>query len=86
MTALAARHAEGEDRQDLLANCIFFINAGHQTTTTLLTLAPTCCAPTPRRWPPCRSTRARSFRLAAADPGGIQLPPAAPGQYGGGMC
>ena len=38
MTALAARHAEGEDRQDLLANCIFFINAGHQTTTTLLTL------------------------------------------------
>src|ERR1700691_4163518 len=38
MTALAARQAEGEDRQDLLANCIFFINAGHQTTTTLLTL------------------------------------------------
>ncbi|MFY9927190.1 MAG: hypothetical protein WAK82_04220, partial [Streptosporangiaceae bacterium] len=36
MTALAARHAEGEDRQDLLANCIFFINAGHQTTTALL--------------------------------------------------
>ena len=38
MTALAARHADGEDRQDLAANCIFFINAGHQTTTTLLTL------------------------------------------------
>jgi pimeloyl-[acyl-carrier protein] synthase len=38
MTALAARHAEGEDRQDLIANCIFFINAGHQSTTTLLTL------------------------------------------------
>jgi cytochrome P450 len=38
MTALAARHADGEDRQDLLANCIFFILAGHQTTTTLLTL------------------------------------------------
>ena len=38
MTTLAARHAEGEDRQDLVANCIFFINAGHQTTTTLLTL------------------------------------------------
>ena len=38
MTALAARHADAEDRQDLLANCIFFINAGHQTTTTLLTL------------------------------------------------
>jgi pimeloyl-[acyl-carrier protein] synthase len=38
MTALAARRAGGEDRQDLAANCIFFINAGHQTTTTLLTL------------------------------------------------
>jgi pimeloyl-[acyl-carrier protein] synthase len=38
MTALAARHADGEDRQDLLANCIFFVLAGHQTTTTLLTL------------------------------------------------
>jgi pimeloyl-[acyl-carrier protein] synthase len=38
MTALAARHAEGEDRQDLIANCVFFINAGHQSTTTLLTL------------------------------------------------
>src|SRR5580704_3556994 len=38
MTALAAQHAEGEERQDLIANCIFFINAGHQTTTTLLTL------------------------------------------------
>ena len=38
ITTLAARHADGEDRQDLAANCIFFINAGHQTTTTLLTL------------------------------------------------
>ena len=38
MTALAAQHAEGEERQDLIANCIFFINAGHQTTTALLTL------------------------------------------------
>jgi pimeloyl-[acyl-carrier protein] synthase len=38
MSALAARRADGEDRQDLLANCIFFILAGHQTTTTLLTL------------------------------------------------
>ena len=38
MTRLAARHADGEDRQDLAANCIFFINAGHQTTTTLLAL------------------------------------------------
>jgi pimeloyl-[acyl-carrier protein] synthase len=38
MTALAARHAAGEDRQDLIANCIFFVLAGHQTTTTLLTL------------------------------------------------
>jgi pimeloyl-[acyl-carrier protein] synthase len=38
MTTLADRHADGEDRQDLAANCIFFINAGHQTTTTLLTL------------------------------------------------
>ena len=38
MSALASRHAGGEDRQDLIANCIFFINAGHQTTTALLTL------------------------------------------------
>ena len=38
MTILAARHADADDRQDLLANCVFFINAGHQTTTTLLTL------------------------------------------------
>jgi pimeloyl-[acyl-carrier protein] synthase len=38
MTTLAAQHADAEDRQDLAANCIFFINAGHQTTTTLLTL------------------------------------------------
>ena len=38
MTRLAARRADGEDRQDLAANCIFFINAGHQTTTTLLAL------------------------------------------------
>jgi pimeloyl-[acyl-carrier protein] synthase len=38
MTVLADRHADGEDRQDLLANCIFFVLAGHQTTTTLLTL------------------------------------------------
>jgi pimeloyl-[acyl-carrier protein] synthase len=38
MSALASRPADGEDRQDLVANCIFFINAGHQTTTALLTL------------------------------------------------
>jgi cytochrome P450 len=30
MTALAARHADGEDRQDLIANCIFFVLAGHR--------------------------------------------------------
>ena len=38
ISMLAARRADGEDRQDLLANCVFFVNAGHQTTTTLLTL------------------------------------------------
>jgi len=38
MTALAARHADAEGRQDLIANCIFFVLAGHQTTTALLTL------------------------------------------------
>jgi pimeloyl-[acyl-carrier protein] synthase len=38
MSVLAARRADGEDRQDLLANCIFFVLAGHQTTTSLLTL------------------------------------------------
>ena len=38
ITALAARKADGEDREDLLANCIFFVIAGHETTTALLTL------------------------------------------------
>ena len=62
MSALAARHADGEDRQDLLANCIFFVLAGHQTTTTLLTLGThlLCTHPEvlaalredPERWPP----------------------------------
>ncbi len=61
ITALAARQADGEDRQDLLANCIFFILAGHQTTTTLLTLGThlLCTRPQvlatlredPGRWP-----------------------------------
>src|SRR6202046_4396894 len=61
MTALAARHADGEDRQDLIANCIFFVLAGHQTTTTLLTLGThlLCTHPSavaalqedPGRWP-----------------------------------
>jgi pimeloyl-[acyl-carrier protein] synthase len=61
MTTLAARGADGEDRQDLAANCIFFINAGHQTTTTLLTLGAhlLCAHPEalaalqedPGRWP-----------------------------------
>ncbi len=61
MTTLAARHADAEDRQDLLANCVFFINAGHQTTTTLLTLGThlLCTNPAvlttlrddPGRWP-----------------------------------
>ena len=61
MTALAARQTDGEDRQDLIANCIFFILAGHQTTTTLLTLgADLLCAhpralaalqEDPTRWP-----------------------------------
>jgi len=61
MTTLAARRADGEARQDLAANCIFFINAGHQTTTTLLTLGAhlLCAHPEalaalqedPGRWP-----------------------------------
>jgi pimeloyl-[acyl-carrier protein] synthase len=61
MTILAARHADADDRQDLLANCVFFINAGHQTTTTLLTLGThlLCTHPAvlaalrddPGRWP-----------------------------------
>jgi cytochrome P450 len=38
MTILAARGASGQDRQDLLANCVFIVNAGYQTTATLLTL------------------------------------------------
>jgi len=61
MTALAARHADGEDRQDLIANCIFFVLAGHDTTTALLTLGShlLCTHPDaraalqrdPERWP-----------------------------------
>jgi pimeloyl-[acyl-carrier protein] synthase len=61
MSALAARHADAEDRQDLLANCAFFLLAGHQTTTTLLTLGThlLCSNPevlatlqeVPGRWP-----------------------------------
>ena len=65
MTFLAARQAahdaDREDRQDLLANCIFFIMAGHQTTTTLLALGThlLCAHPRaldalredPGRWP-----------------------------------
>ena len=63
LTSVAARYADAdaEDRQDLLANCVFFINAGHQTTTTLLTLGThlLCAHPEmlatlqedPGRWP-----------------------------------
>ena len=61
LTALAARPAAGEDRQDLIANCVFFVLAGHQTTTTLLTLgahllcthpdARAALADDPGRWP-----------------------------------
>ncbi len=61
ITALATRHADGEDHQDLIANCIFFVLAGHQTTTTLLTLGThlLCTHPSavaalqedPGRWP-----------------------------------
>jgi len=61
MTALAALRADGEDRQDLIANCIFFIVAGHETTTALLTLGThlLCTHPgtraalrdTPGHWP-----------------------------------
>ena len=54
MTALAARHADGEDRQDLIANCIFFVLAGHQTTTTLLTLGTHLLCTHPAPWPRCR--------------------------------
>jgi pimeloyl-[acyl-carrier protein] synthase len=61
LTALAARRTDGEDRQDLIANCIFFVLAGHQTTTTLLTLGThllcthpevlTALQDDPGRWP-----------------------------------
>ena len=33
---LAVEHSTGQERQDLLANCLFFILAGHATTTTML--------------------------------------------------
>jgi len=36
LSLLAAQPSTGEDRADLLANCIFFVLAGHVTTTTLL--------------------------------------------------
>ncbi len=61
MTALAARSAGGDDREDLIANCIFFILAGHETTTSLLALGASllCAHPDaraalqrdPGRWP-----------------------------------
>jgi pimeloyl-[acyl-carrier protein] synthase len=59
MTALAARRAAGEDRQDLIANCIFFINAGHQTTTTLLTLGTHLLCTHPEVTAALRDNRAR---------------------------
>ena len=37
LSLLAATPADGEQRADLLANCLFFVLAGHATTTTLLT-------------------------------------------------
>ncbi len=61
LTVLAGRHADGEDRQDLIANCVFFMIAGHQSTTTLLTLGTYLLSTHPRalaalrddpgRWP-----------------------------------
>ena len=36
---LAAEHSTGQERQDLLANCLFFLLAGHATTTTMLCAA-----------------------------------------------
>jgi pimeloyl-[acyl-carrier protein] synthase len=36
LSLLAAGHPTGQDRDDLLANCIHFVLAGHATTTTLL--------------------------------------------------
>lgn len=33
---LAVEHSIGQERQDLLANCLFFLLAGHATTTTML--------------------------------------------------
>jgi pimeloyl-[acyl-carrier protein] synthase len=61
LTVLAGRHTDGEDRQDLIANCVFFMIAGHQSTTTLLTLGTYLLSTHPRalaalrddpgRWP-----------------------------------
>jgi cytochrome P450 len=50
MTVLAARHADGEDRQDLIANCVFFVLAGHHTTATLLTLGTHLLCTHPDAW------------------------------------
>lgn len=36
VSLLATEHSSGEERADLLANCLFFILAGHATTTTML--------------------------------------------------
>ena len=41
---LAVDHSTGQERQDLLANCLFFLLAGHATTTTMLALVWTCCS------------------------------------------
>jgi cytochrome P450 len=51
MSLLAARHAGGADRQDLLANCVFFTMPGTRPPPLCSPSAPTCCAPARRSWP-----------------------------------
>jgi cytochrome P450 len=45
------RHAEeltdDQDRADVVANCVFFIIAGHETTGTLIAAVPICCVSIP---------------------------------------
>jgi pimeloyl-[acyl-carrier protein] synthase len=61
MSALAVLRPEAGERADVLANCVYFVSAGHQTTAALLTLGAylLCAHPQaraallsdPARWP-----------------------------------
>ena len=62
MTILAARHAGGEDRQDLLANAFSSSSPGTRPPPPCSPSELTCSAPTPGRSMPCARTPAAGPR------------------------